>query len=504
VAGLEEQLNELIRSIRNDPNPSLLGHIAPQEPRPATHGLHSGEEPSQSHNYRRVGWHDLPLNRLGSLGGPITHADVGSVELPNGWSSFVANGRRIANTRYNPGRGNMDVEWLTSDGRVRRVVSEDMESARQNVIDSHNAALPHEQHRYARAGLELPNRLTPVELQDEPSTSSNWRRFQPQADPFDSFMERYMAANPGASINDVERAFRGEVPPSALSGLPSYLNRPNPTSEHFEYKGDSKELFDKHIAPFLPEKDFHDQYFGGFKLVEQKGASTPGQMNDEFEHLYLDNDSGVGKGLRISGALLGADKNHYGTITRYIYPESGVAYHGYLSVPPATSGTGINKGLAAAQMRVYQKLGINEVHLSANIDAGSYAWAKYGYVPNQHDWNSLRDYLRVAPTRSAKYRTPGAWLDELTLRPQDRDAVNHILDNPNPKAIWDLADIQAKPLEDNSLQTESAKGEHAARYKGYKDWPIGKRLLWDRSWHGALGLDDNEAMRRFWSYVGSK
>jgi hypothetical protein len=49
--------------------------------------------------------------------------------------------------------------------------------------------------------------------------------------------------------------------------------------------------------------------------------------------------------------------------------------------------------MLAGNVEMYKQLGIEKVKVTANIDVGGYAWAKYGYIPTQDAWNSLRTKL---------------------------------------------------------------------------------------------------------------
>ena len=55
----------------------------------------------------------------------------------------------------------------------------------------------------------------------------------------------------------------------------------------------------------------------------------------------------------------------------------------------------------AGNVAMYESLGIEKVSVTANIDVGGYAWAKYGYVPTTSAWNALRASLlsKVGATR---------------------------------------------------------------------------------------------------------
>ena len=119
-------------------------------------------------------------------------------------------------------------------------------------------------------------------------------------------------------------------------------------------------------------------------------------------------------------------------------------------------GHGLGKKMLAGNVDMYQRIGLDAVDVHANIDVGGYAWAKYGYVPKQNDWDNLRSDLST------------------DVRDEDSDIMN-ILADKDPKAIWALADSK---------------------------W--GKKLLAKDQieWHGTLNFSDKESMDRFHAYVG--
>ena len=141
--------------------------------------------------------------------------------------------------------------------------------------------------------------------------------------------------------------------------------------------------------------------------------------------------------------------------------------HAFLQFPRAMQGSGIAKKVLACQIETYKQLGLEKVTIHANIDVGGYAWAKYGFVPNQNSWDTYRQQISEAVTVS---RAPA----ELKAR------VKVILNSSNPKAIWALADLP-----------DEVNGEKYA-----------KQLMFNTHWYANLSLNDAESMRRFDNYVG--
>jgi hypothetical protein len=187
-------------------------------------------------------------------------------------------------------------------------------------------------------------------------------------------------------------------------------------------------------------------------------------------------DSGLGYSIRSVSAgssdisfriaLLDKDGNNVGHINRSITFESRfganetVAYHSSFSIDAATGnkmrdeGKSIGKSLLGNSMYWYKKLGVKRIEVGANCNVGGYAWAKYGFVPSQHDWDRLRNAAM------------------LVVSPRNPDAVFNILRDPNPKAMWAFSDTIA-----------------------------GKDFLLGESWSGVLRLDHPDELLRYETYT---
>ena len=159
-----------------------------------------------------------------------------------------------------------------------------------------------------------------------------------------------------------------------------------------------------------------------------------------------------------------------GSLHRAFDFQAKAVDHSYLQLPRDAQGAGIAKKLLASQIETYKQLGLEKVTLHANIDVGSYAWAKYGFVPNSDSWQTLKRQLLEKLERVATVRIPKAV----------KDRVKVILRSEDPRAIWALADLP-----------DAVEGK-----------VIGKELLMNTHWFATLPLNDPEAMGRFNNYVG--
>lgn len=116
------------------------------------------------------------------------------------------------------------------------------------------------------------------------------------------------------------------------------------------------------------------------------------------------------------------------------------------------------------------------ISLHAN-NIGSYAWAKFGFVPDDDSWQKVRNNAQATFERdSLKFRTSA----------EERELLEKIIKSDNPQDIWLLADL-ASPMLSNRPNIESMK--------------LGQRLLIGNPWEGNLERDNPLAMQRFNAYT---
>lgn len=107
--------------------------------------------------------------------------------------------------------------------------------------------------------------------------------------------------------------------------------------------------------------------------------------------------------------------------------------------------------------------GATKLGLTAGLDVGGYAWAKYGFKPTIQAWETLKKDLYA---KSAK-------LGYQTLLPEEKSKLlNVLLSSDDPASIFTLSDT------------------------------VGKELLMGSMWEGALNFTDAESVARFLGYIG--
>lgn len=152
--------------------------------------------------------------------------------------------------------------------------------------------------------------------------------------------------------------------------------------------------------------------------------------------------------------------------------------------------SGVAKRVIAEQFDQYRQLGAKRVELYANLDVGAYAWARFGFVPEDGQWADLRDRIAMRVDLLAAgdeqgfkktVRAQAVALDfdrKHTPPPFRRLAedevseIRRVLDVPDPRAVWALA-----------------------------DHPAGRSLLMGLDWDGRIDLSDEIAVGRLDRYI---
>jgi hypothetical protein len=105
---------------------------------------------------------------------------------------------------------------------------------------------------------------------------------------------------------------------------------------------------------------------------------------------------GNGSKYDVSGSIWGEGANEgaeVGTYQREIKLDDKKAYSAYFKLNKAQTKKDIGKKILGGNVEMYEALGLDKVEVSANIDVGGYAWAKYGYVPTAASWSELSSRL---------------------------------------------------------------------------------------------------------------
>jgi hypothetical protein len=123
------------------------------------------------------------------------------------------------------------------------------------------------------------------------------------------------------------------------------------------------------------------------------------------------------------------------SIERTIFVDHGVKkiYHDNFVISREDQGKGYAKQLFRNCLALYDKMGIQKIAMSANVDMGSYAWAKYGFVPTIPAWKKMKEHMEHS---FEELEAAGA-----EVPPEVKQLVTELTNNKNPKALWIIADI---------------------------------------------------------------
>jgi hypothetical protein len=187
-----------------------------------------------------------------------------------------------------------------------------------------------------------------------------------------------------------------------------------------------------------------------------------GGLNATMNIDYSDyNDTWTISGTLMDDEIDSPNANRIGTYKREISWEKNWADSTFFKLDDEETGGGIGKTMLAANVAMYQKLGLGGVDVHANIDVGGYAWARYGYVPKPNSWRDLsgdiEERINELAGGSGSY-TAESW-DELSSSQQDRIKRAWMEDTQR-----EFLDSEIESWRDSGGALQRAKEELASSY----------------------------------------
>ena len=165
----------------------------------------------------------------------------------------------------------------------------------------------------------------------------------------------------------------------------------------------SKQDFDKAKVTLPPDKAAQDAFIGKWN---DKVGVDPATFKSNFMG-GLDGPmrlSATGNQINVNGEIHDSDGKSLGVFERNINLENKSAYSAYFKLNKSATKGDIGKKMLAGNVETYKNLGIEKLTVTANIDVGGYAWAKYGYVPTASAWSELRSKLERQLTGGSSSR----------------------------------------------------------------------------------------------------
>lgn len=144
--------------------------------------------------------------------------------------------------------------------------------------------------------------------------------------------------------------------------------------------------------------------------------------------------------------------------------------HALFTIPRTLQGGGMSKKVLSAYYKQYRKAGIQKIKVTANIDVGGYAWARYGFSATEHYdlLQTLRGKKHLVTNRQYKYAV--------------KMVNNHFIANPDkPFPMYKIANLGKTNGTD-----------------------YGKKLLLGTYWPGVLDLSNKKFRKIFEDYLYGK
>ncbi len=180
----------------------------------------------------------------------------------------------------------------------------------------------------------------------------------------------------------------------------------------------------------------------------------------------------------VNGNLYEGDKR-IGDFTRVLHFNEKRGYSSFFKVLSNARNSDVGKQVLAGNVEMYQKLGFTKVTTNANLDVGGYAWAKYGYVPTQETWNSVRLNILTAlggggsGRSSTSTYTPENW-DEIGEYDQQR-----IYDRWKNDNYSEFYDSEVQNWHDSGESMRDAKMEVASNFEDdHDEWAVDALQEW--------------------------
>jgi hypothetical protein len=281
-----------------------------------------------------------------------------------------------------------------------------------------------------------------------------WNALHERFDALDRDMERHITwATPQRQEPPLHQAgpFQSNYDQGVVQQFSNYFN----------------DVLGKH---FSSQEEFANRYFGGLNTSRISARRGNDPYGSGAPALYFD------------GPLMHPNGDFVGSIERAIIPSQKYAYHGLLSLEPKYQGGELAPKMLREQIDAYNKMGLNYVKLNAGLTSGPYSWAKYGWIPEQASWNLVRSSIKhEVSNERLKISDPGV-----------KDYLTKVLNDPDPRAMWQLADITAKDDFGNEIGRAALLGRNMRNATNIRFGANG--------WAGQLNLKNAESMERFNAY----
>ena len=239
----------------------------------------------------------------------------------------------------------------------------------------------------------------------------------------------------------------------------------------------------KQLLPNVHPHEFLRGFFG-----------KDGATNTNVGQLQLQVNA---KDKRISFAATGDDLEVHGDkvidYQRVIDLASKNVEHSKLEVDESRQGSGIVKKLFKSVLPLYEKMGVENISLYANIDRGGYAWGKYGF--HYYDDEERVKHQKGVKARLDKLMSPSLGIVLTPEATKEKEAIEKVLRGKKDETIWALTDMKTPHLD--QLYAKLIK-------KDSKKSSFVKLLNKNTHWAGLMNIEKGSPARaRLEKYIGT-
>jgi predicted N-acetyltransferase YhbS len=207
-------------------------------------------------------------------------------------------------------------------------------------------------------------------------------------------------------------------------------------------------------------------------LAERLRVGMPGEAKVVFEAVDPMRDAVV-----IALDLGDAQGRIFFTQQSLIF-DVGMLHLDLVQVDEARQRQGKGRRLTRNAFNLAKDLDLQRLGVHA-VDVGTYKWAKVGFAPTVESWNSS----------TCKGAIGGAIASIKSLDTRILNRVFFALSKEDPKAIWEIADLEMK-VRTTTNETPVKLGQHLLTKSG-------------ASWRGTLELSDANQVERASNYFGN-
>lgn len=193
--------------------------------------------------------------------------------------------------------------------------------------------------------------------------------------------------------------------------------------------------------------------------------------------------------LEVGRWLPNGQWEHVGALSRDIKVKDGWVYNSVFAMNDTATGGGVGKDVFRAAFDYFVRKNYTHFSVTAGLETGPYAWARFGYLPSSIPKNGLRSRLNKlinhSNLRNSKWRDSSGVEHSnkgVDLTDDDIRLVEKVIASEDPRALWTLADHP----------------------RGLGWDMLTSRVPYDSNpgWSGRMSFNNSEIMDRFLSYIG--